>query len=115
MNWHEVIDQRSLDLHRVVARDLRADPAKLDLVIAWIERFVDNPEYSPHARDSLTEWVAIIHQGLSKVLDVLEDDSEEGQRLRQSSPFAVIIPPEERARIFSRYEALRPRAYPAGV
>jgi hypothetical protein len=26
VNWHEVIDARSLEMHRVVARELRADP-----------------------------------------------------------------------------------------
>ena len=47
MNYHrDVIDERSLELHGVIARELRADPAKLDLVVAWIQRFLDDPDYS---------------------------------------------------------------------
>ena len=97
MNWHEVIDERSIELHGVIARELRANPEKLDLVVAWIQRFLDDPEYSDQNKDALA------------------DESDEGQRLRQSSPFAVLMPQDERARIFAKYEARRPRTHPAGV
>ena len=115
MNWHDVIDERSLELHGVIARELRADSAKLDLVMAWIQRFLDDPEYSEDNKDALNEWMGIIRQGLPRVLEALADRSGEGQRLRQSSPFAVIMPQEERARIFARYESRRTRTHPAGV
>jgi hypothetical protein len=45
----------------------------------------------------------------------LNDRTEEGKRMRQNSPFAAIMPQEERLRILRRYEALRPRTHPAGV
>ena len=115
MNWHEVIDERSLELHRVIARELRADPAKLERVVAWMDRFLNDPEYSIHSKDALQEWRAIIQQGLPQVLAALVDDSEDGQRMRQSSPFAVIMPQAERAQIFAKYEARRPRTHLAGV
>lgn len=115
MNWHDVIDERSLELHGVIARELRADPAKLDLVVAWIQRFLDDPEYSEENKDALNEWMGIIRQGLPRVLEALADRSGEGQRLRQSSPFAVLMPQDERARIFTRYESRRTRTHPAGV
>ena len=115
MNWHEVIDERSLELHQVIARELRADPSKLELVVAWIEKFLADPDYSIHSKDALTEWLDLIRQGLPRVLEALADDSEEGQRMRQSSPFAVIMPQDERRQILARYEALRPRTHPAGV
>jgi hypothetical protein len=116
VNWHEVIDERSLEMHGVVARELRADPAKLQRVVAWIERFLNDPDYSVHSKDALTEWLELIHnQGLPGVLAALEDRSEEGQRMRQSSPFAVLMPQDERQRILDRYEARRPRTHFAGV
>jgi hypothetical protein len=43
------------------------------------------------------------------------DQSENGRRLRQSSPFAVIMPQNERQEMLARYEARRPRTHPAGV
>ena len=115
MNWHEVIDERSLELHAVIARELRADPSKLNLVVAWIQRFLDDPDYSEPNKDALREWLEIIRQGLPRVLEVIADRSDEGQRLRQSTPFAVLMPQDERARIFAKYEARRPRTHPAGV
>jgi hypothetical protein len=115
MNWHEVIDERALEMDAVIARVLRADPAKLDLVVVWIEKFLADPEYSIHSKDALTEWLVIIRQGLPAVLQALADRSEEGQRRRQSSPFAVLMPQDERTRILAKYEARRPRTHPAGV
>ena len=116
MNWHEVIDERALEMDRVVARELLADPSKLDLVVAWIERFLAAPDYSIHSKDALSEWLEVIRtSGLPGVLAALADESEEGQRMRQSSPFAVVMPPDERRRILARYEAHRTRAHPAGV
>lgn len=115
MNWHEVIDERSLEMDRVIARELQADPSKLDRVVAWIQRFLDEPEYSEQNKDCLREWMEIIGQGLPSVLEALADFSEEGRRLRQSSPFALLMPQDERARILAKYEARRPRAHPAGV
>ena len=115
MNWHEVIDERSLELHGVIARELRADPAKLDLVVAWIQRFLDDPDFGEDNQDALREWLAIIRQGLPRVLEVLADRSDEGQRLRQSTPFAAIMPQDERTRIFAKYEARSTRTHPAGV
>ena len=115
MNWHDVIDERSLELHAVIARILRAEPQKLGLVVQWIERFLAKEDYSEQNKDCLREWLAIIQQGLPRVLDALADFSEEGRRLRQSSPFAVLMPQDERAQIFAKYEARRPRAHPAGV
>jgi hypothetical protein len=115
VNWHEVIDARNLEMDRVVARQLRADPSKLRLVVARIERFLADPDYSVHSKDALTEWLAIIRQGVPAVLAALADESEEGQRRRQSSPFAILMPPDERSRILAEYEARRPRTHFAGV
>ena len=39
--------------------------------------------------------MAIIRQGLPQVLAVLADRSDEGQRMRHSSPFAVLMPQDE--------------------
>ena len=116
MNWHEIIDERALEMDAVIARELRADPAKLELVIAWIERFLADPEYSIHSKDTLTEWLELIREGgLPRALEALVDGSEEGRRMRQNSPFAVVMPQDERKRILAKYEARRPRTHIASV
>ena len=116
MNWHQMMDERSMEMDRVVAGILRRSPEKLALVKAWIERRLSDPDYSIHSKDALQEWVDVIQaEGVAGVLRVLEDRGEEATRMRQSSPFAVLMPQDERLEILKRYEARRPRAHPAGV
>ena len=106
----------ALEMDQVIARELRADPSKLNLAVAWIEKFLADPEYSIHSKDALTEWLDLIRaRGLPGVLEALADRSEEGQRMRQSSPFAVVMPQDERRRILTRYETHRFGTHPAGV
>ena len=47
VNWHEVIDERNHEMHQVIAAILRVEPDKLNVVVAWIEKFLAAPEYSP--------------------------------------------------------------------
>lgn len=116
MNWHQVIDERAYEMDQVIAEELRREPGKLELVVAWIERFLADPDYSDQSKEDLQEWLDLIKsQGLQGVLRALGDRSEEGCRMRQNSPFAVIMPQDERLRILRKYEALRPRTHPAGV
>ena len=116
MNWHQLIEERSYEMDQVVADVLRRDPAKLDLVVGWIEQRLADPDYSIHSKDALQEWLDLIRaRGLPGVLEELATRTEEAFRMRQSSPFAVVMPQDERMRILRRYEALRPRTHPAGV
>jgi hypothetical protein len=116
VNWHEIIDERNYEMDQVIAGVLREDPAKLKVVVAWIEKFLADPEYSIQAKEALTEWLDLIHvRGLEGVLQVLGDRGQEATRMRQSSPFAVLMPEDKRWEILRRYEARRPRTHPAGV
>jgi hypothetical protein len=103
-------------MDQVIADVLRREPAKLELVVSWIEHWLADPDYDVHSKDALKEWFDLIQsRGLPGVLEVLSDRGEEATRMRQSSPFAVLMPQDERLRILKRYEALRPRTHPAGV
>jgi hypothetical protein len=116
MNWHTVIDERNWAMDQVIADVLRRDPAKLDLAVAWIQHFLSDPDYDVHSKDALQEWLDLIEmRGLAGVLEVLADRGEEATRMRQSSPFAVLMPQDERRRIIQQYEARRPRTHLAGV
>jgi len=116
MKWHEVIDERNFAMDQVIAEVLHRDPAKLKLVVDWIQQRLADPEYSVHSKDALTEWLTLIQaEGMNGVLTVLRDRSEYATRIRQNSPFAVIMPQDERRRILQRYEARRPRTHLAGV
>ena len=116
VNWHQIIDERSYEMNQVIAGILRQSPEKLALVNDWIERRMSDPDYSIHSKDALQEWVDVIrNEGVAGVLRVLDDRGEEATRMRQSGPFAVLMPQDKRLEILKRYEARRPRAHPAGV
>lgn len=116
MNWHAIIDERNYEMHQVIADILRQDPAKLDLAVAWIDRFLSDPEFSTSGKDALVQWRDLIRaRGLPGVLDLLADRGEAAARMRHVSPFAPLIPQEKRLEILRRHEARRPRAHPAGV
>ena len=116
VNWHQVIDERSYEMHRVIASILRRNPSELQKVVEWIAGCLDDPEYSTQSKDALQDWLRVIEtRGLAGVLEILEDRGEAGVQMRQSSPFAVLMPQEERMGILRRYEARRTRTHPAGV
>ncbi len=103
-------------MDQVIADILRQEPAKLDCVVAWIEKFLADPDYSVHSKGALSEWLDLIRRrGVEGVLAMLADPGEEAARLRQSSPFGVLMPQDKRLEILRRYEARRPRTHPAGV
>jgi len=116
MSWHDIIEERSFELHQVIAEILRNDPSGLEVALAWIERMLSDPEYSIHSKAALMEWRDVIQsRGLEGVLAVLSDREESARRMRHASPFALLMPQEKRLEIFSRYEARRPRARSAGI
>ena len=116
MNWHQVIDERSYEMHQVIAEVLRRSPGKIALVSAWIGRMMRNPDYSDQNKEALKEWVEVIEaNGVEGVLRVLDDRGEKATEMRQNTPFAVLMPQEKRLEILEKYEARRTRTSLAGV
>ncbi len=118
MSSHQIIDERSYEMHQVIVRILRADPAKLSLVLEQMDLRLADPNYSDSLKDCLREWREILISGIDRVFLTLEDRSEEGKRLRQNSPFAILMPQDERMEILRRYrrnEPVRVGTHPAGV
>lgn len=117
MNWHDIIDERSYEMHKVISRELRNDPKKLDVVLRQMDQRLGDPDYSESLKQCVREWREIVVAGVDRVLEVLADRSEEGNRLRQNSPFAIIMPKEERLEILRRYnyETIRARTHSSSV
>jgi len=97
MRDHRLIDMRSLALARAVVEKIDADPRRAGLSKAkavcekWARR-----RHDPAA----LEWLEILKRPWEEVRAVLLDESEEGARLRQNSPFCGILTPKERWRIY---------------
>lgn len=103
---HDLIDRRSLALNKFVAEKIRQQPELMDLVRNKLERLLKEARLSESSKDALREWQTILStHSLHEVLKILTEDSNEGQRLRQSSPFSGVLSQRERLEIFRRYES----------
>ena len=100
---HNWVDQRSLALARAIADKLRRDPALLEVARENIRRWKVSLHPWPPA---LQEWESVLALGLETALATLTKDGPQGRRLRQSSPFAGVLTPQERNAIFEEYESL---------
>ena len=108
MKDHRLIDERSLAFHRLVAEKLHTDPTLLDLARANLARWEAGA--SPRLHPVLAEWRALIDAPLDDLLAVLTCEDERATRLRQSSPFAGALSPEERFAILREFQTRESRA-----
>ena len=106
---------------RQVADDDQRSKQRLQLVSPH-RRFIDQGLYLPSIRSEGIDTIAVIidtsaslpPQTLaeiwSEVREILLDESDEGQRLRSSKPFAGIVTEEERLAIIARHPPPWPSA-----
>ena len=96
---HPHIDARSLAMARIIVERIDADPTLIEVA----HRYLENEERR-HGRlcQASREWKNILARPWSEVRKIL-DESDEGQRLRSSKPFAGIVTEEERLAIIARH------------
>lgn len=97
---HSRLEERSLALHRLVARKLLGNPLLLDRVRETVRRW-QGMDGSP--RTTLAEWETILSSPADQVAGFLTERSEKATRLRQSSPFCGILSEDERRAIYESY------------
>ena len=99
---HEVQDQVSLELARRVAAGLPKHPEWLEAARANLERWSRRNHDAPALLRCYKEWQQLLSRPLTEIIAVLTAENDEGQRLRQNSPFAGVLRPEEVWEIKSR-------------
>ena len=92
---HQLIDAVSLELGRRVASELRRRPECLDVARSNLERWARQNDGVPSLLRCYEEWQSLLSRPIDEVCAVLTSETEEGQRLRQNSPFAGVLPPRE--------------------
>ena len=98
---HRLLEIRSLALHALIARKIDRNPRLLDIARANLRRWKLRAAQPPPAY--LDEWSAILEQPWPDVARFITDCSENAVRLRQSSPFAGVLDPQERKRIYDAF------------
>ena len=101
MNDHGLIDQRSLAFDRLTAEKVAADPALVERAGATLARWLQT--CSPRVRPVLLEWQGVLDGPRAELLALLVATDERAVRLRQSSPFAGVLSPAERAVILKEF------------
>ena len=100
---HSEIDDVSLSLARCVAERLRARPESLGVALENLSRWSRQNAGSKSLLRCYEEWQAILARPLDEICAQLVAETEEGQRLRQNSPFAGLLSPVEVWEIKSRH------------
>ena len=100
VNRHNVIDHRSLDLHRRIRSRFLKDPLAVrqvatDNLARW--------KAAGSWGEAYDEWTEILKGSDESVSGFLIQFSERATRLRQSSPFPGVLNEDERMEIFKRY------------
>jgi hypothetical protein len=100
---HRRLDLRSLAMHTLIARKLARSPGLLAIarenLRRWGERWGDDTPVW------LEEWQAIVKRPWREVAAFITEMSPRATRLRQSSPFAGVLTPQERKRIYDAFRA----------
>jgi len=100
---HRLLDARSLALHCKIAHKINRDQSLLKIpernLRRWIQRTPDQiPQY-------IKEWQQILAQPWPDIAVFMTSITDKAIRLRQSSPFAGILDPLERKRIYETFRA----------
>lgn len=97
-------------LHRAVTEKLRQD-AKGVLQIARnnLNRWLNSENFAGNERFALLEWRKLLENPMpEEIIKIISQDTDEGQRLRSSSPFVGVLSEAERERIWSECAEIRP-------
>lgn len=103
---HTFLDEFALAYHRAVAERLRTEPqAVLERARQNLNRWTEGDTFGPGEQTSLEEWRMILGESnVHRLIEIITDMSDEGQRLRSSSPFVGALSPEERLEILAACE-----------
>ena len=103
---HAFLDEFALAYHRAVAERLRIEPeAVLERARQNLNRWAEGDAFGAGEQSSLDEWRGILGEAdVDRLIEIITDTSDEGQRLRSSSPFVGTLSPEERLEILAACE-----------
>jgi hypothetical protein len=100
---HKKIERRSIALHQAIAAKIQRQPELMKIAIDNLDRWAQT---SVRSNTYFTEWRNILTTlNLNQILNLLVEDSERMTSLRQSTPFAGILTPKERWKIYETFSA----------
>jgi hypothetical protein len=83
----------------LIADKIEADPALLRIPLENIERWLGRGHWAGRELNQWRQWIETAQDspaGMTRLLDLLRNDSEEAREWKGFSPFAGVLTPEER-------------------
>lgn len=102
LRTHDVLDARSLALHRLTADVLRKHPERLAIAKANLDRLEAIAD--PHCKPYLDQWRVAVNGGLESSIALMISETEQGNALRQAAPFGGVLSHAERFSFFRSWE-----------
>jgi hypothetical protein len=100
MDLHRLAEERSIAYHRVIAERLQSQPEILEMARKRVRTWLSSPRTAKQFYAQ--KWAEILAGDVPSIAAFLVERSELAIELRQSTPFAGALKPEERLRIFTR-------------
>jgi hypothetical protein len=92
---HEYQDRVSLEIARRIAAELPHRPEWIRLARSNLDRWSQANHDAPRLLRAYAEWRAILERPVQEICAILTALDDEGQRLRQNSPFAGALDARE--------------------
>lgn len=92
---HARSDLRHLHLHRVAIENLRRHPELRRACVALLDEWLERKEHAA-SRRWLMQWREMLSSWTVQQIAEVVLDPESGQTLRQCSPLAPVLTPQER-------------------
>lgn len=91
---HGVHDQVSLRIAEIIARSLADHPEWIAQARSNIDRWKRLNADAPGLIRCYDEWQRLLDEPIDRIRDALTATTDEGQRIRQNSPFAGVLSPQ---------------------
>ncbi len=105
---HQFIDYFALAYHRAVAERLRREPESvIKIARKNLVRWKASGVFDKGELLSLSEWEKLLNESnVEELITIITEDSDEGQRLRQSTPLTGVLSKDERRKILTDCERM---------
>jgi hypothetical protein len=99
---HRLLEARSLAMHVVIAAKIERHPTLLSVARKNMRRW--QTRWQGRLPAWHQQWCRILKRPWPEIASIMTEPSEEGARLRQSSPFGGVLSAAERRRISDAFK-----------
>jgi predicted DNA-binding protein (UPF0251 family) len=88
---------RSRRLHQIAAQRIARDPSLRSIALKRLHML---RQVNPHGAKYHSQWAQLLEGSLASLLRTMTESSATADTLRKASPFSILVPEEDRRRVF---------------